>query len=98
MIKRLLLTIALTSVGVNAVASTNLLQAYEQALTSDPIYQQAISQQLSTKEGVPISLSNLLPAAAFQLVPAINKVFSSGDTVSPPHDTIKTYAATLTLS
>lgn len=98
MIKRLLLTVALASTGVNAVASTNLLQAYEQALTSDPIYQQAISQQLSTKEGVPISLSSLLPAAAFQLVPAINKVFNSGDTVAPPHDIVKTYAATLTLS
>jgi outer membrane protein len=41
--------------------ATDLLDVYRQALVSDPIYQQAISQRLATQSGVAISVASLLP-------------------------------------
>ncbi len=40
------------------------MQIFEHALTSDPIYQQAIAQQLSDQESIAISRSALLPTIA----------------------------------
>lgn len=41
--------------------AANLMEVYQQALVSDPVYQQSVSQALATDENVYISLSNLLP-------------------------------------
>lgn len=53
--------------------AANLAEVYQQALISDPIYQQTISARLSTQEGVPISFSSLLPSLSAQLSPTLNK-------------------------
>lgn len=37
-----------------SASAANLLEIYRDALQSDPLYQQALAQQLSTSEGVPI--------------------------------------------
>jgi outer membrane protein len=96
--KSLFSLIMLSSTALNTYASTNLMQAYQQALTSDPIYQQAISQTMATKEGVPISLANLLPTAALQLSPALHKTTNTGNTTAPLHTTTKGYELNLTLN
>lgn len=46
---------------VSTVNAADLLEVYQQAQSSDPIFQQAIAQRLSTKEGVPIAAAALLP-------------------------------------
>lgn len=61
----------------NAKAA-NLIQVFQQALCSDQIFQQAIAQRLSDKEGVPISRSALLPAAGIIAFPNISKSNVSG--------------------
>lgn len=61
-----------------ANSTTTLVEVYQQALQSDAIFHQAVEQRLSTKEGVPISLSNLLPSASFIAAPDIQKTNSSG--------------------
>jgi len=66
--------LSLPSLGFSA----NLAQVYKQALISDPIYQQIIAATLSTKEGVPISFSTLLPSLNAQLLPSVTKQAISG--------------------
>jgi outer membrane protein len=63
------------SISVNAA---NLLTVYQQALTSDPVFQQAVAQQLSDKENVPISFANLLPNIGVLAQPNVNKTAASG--------------------
>lgn len=71
------LFLALFIMSVNARAA-NLLEVYQEALVSDPTFQQAIAQQLATSEGVPISLANLLPNASALLQPFLARIQSSG--------------------
>jgi len=61
----------------NATAA-NLMEVYQQALCSDQIFQQAIAQRLSNKQGVPISLSALLPSAGIIANPNISRSNVSG--------------------
>jgi outer membrane protein len=44
----------------------DLLMTYVQALENDPVLQQAIANQLATKQGLPIAASQLLPQASIQ--------------------------------
>jgi len=81
--------------------AADLLDVYQQALCSDPIYQQAISQRLATKEGVPISLSALLPNIVVTANPAIVRSAYSGANVQvfhylPPNNTQRSYELALT--
>ena len=77
--KKLLLIAITLCVCVNAFASADLLQVFRQALVSDPTFQQAISQRLSTREGVPIDVAGLLPDITASLAaPNYTKYASSG--------------------
>ncbi len=104
--KKLFLLTALFSWHVTANA-TNLLEVYQQALVSDPIYQQAIAQRLSTREGVPISIAQLLPNISVLAVPSVTRtgvsgtnftptVGSSANFLQPRNNTQRAYALTLT--
>jgi outer membrane protein len=94
-----LLTICFSHIAANA---TNLLTIYHQALLNDTIYQQAISQRLSTKEEVPISLAALLPNLSANTNPTVTRSGFSGtnlnDHFSPRNTTIRSYGLTLTLT
>lgn len=79
--------------------AADLLEVYKRALFSDPIYQQAIAQELATSENVPISRSYLLPGLGFQAAPTILKQTGSGP-ASTVENTVRqrgyTYSLTLT--
>ncbi|TAK72184.1 MAG: hypothetical protein EPO11_10425, partial [Gammaproteobacteria bacterium] len=103
--KRLLLAAALFSLQTTASYAADLLEVYQQALISDPTYQQAIAQRLSTKEGVPISIASILPNVAITANPAITRsAFSgsdlqtdvNGNPLSPRNNTVRTYTLALT--
>ena len=81
-----------------SASATNLVDVYGQALQSDPVYQQALSQRLATQEGVPISLSGLLPAAYIQAIPSVTKMQASGNTLEPSSDYIRAYQLSLNLT
>jgi outer membrane protein len=77
--KKLILFAITLGAYINAYASADLVQVFRQALVSDPTYQQAISQRLSTREGVPINLAGLLPTiSAGVAAPNYTKYASSG--------------------
>lgn len=95
--KNLLLFILLFLAPLLANA-TNLTQVYQQALLSDPTYQQAIAQQLSTSEGVPIALSSLLPSFSGLLTPATTRVLTSGSGATTTRGSVKARGYTLTLT
>lgn len=92
----------LTLLGSQAIYAADLLEVYQQALISDPIYQQAISQRLATKEGVFISLASLLPNLSLSYDPSVTRQGFSGTAVStgssPRNNTLRQYSVTLTLS
>lgn len=83
-------------------SAADLVDVYQQALSSDQTYQQAISQELSTKEGVPISLASLLPNIAATFNPSITRSAYAGVNVaylnSPRNNTAKNYDLALTLN
>ncbi|HVE45112.1 MAG TPA: TolC family outer membrane protein [Gammaproteobacteria bacterium] len=100
--KSILLAICIIfSVSAHA---TQLLEVYQQALISDPIFQQAIAQRLSTKEGVPISIAALLPTISTSVNPTVTHSAISGsalDSISgrsanPRNNTARTYNLMLT--
>lgn len=82
--------------------AADLIEVFNQALTSDPIYQQAIAQRLVTKQGVPISLANLLPSLSVSWDPSVTRSGFSGVDVatgsSPRNNTLRSYSLTLTLT
>src|SRR5262245_55339442 len=91
-----------------AVAA-DLLAVYQQAQWSDPIFQQAVAQRLSTKEGVPISVAALLPNLSFNIDPAVSRIgyagsnfdpviSDSGTYLNPRNLTERTYTMNLTLT
>lgn len=98
---KLFAAIVLAGMSCNANA-IDLVQVYQQALSSDQTYQQAISQELSTKEGVPISLASLLPNVAASFNPTVTRTAYAGVNVafenSPRNNTSKTYDLALTLN
>lgn len=63
--------------------ASNLLEVYEQAQISDPIFQQAIAQRLATQEGVPISVAALLPNIQFTASPSVSRIGYSGSNYLP---------------
>lgn len=74
----LLASTLLTCFAAPAFSATTLIEAYHQALLSDQIFQQALAQRLSDKEGVPISLSSLLPALGMTATPTTARYSTSG--------------------
>jgi outer membrane protein len=58
--------------------AANLLEVYEQAIVSDPVYQQNIANMLAIKENVNISLSSLLPNIGATAQPYLMRTISSG--------------------
>jgi len=93
----LLLTVLL---GFNATANAaDLMQVYQQALFSDPTYQQAIAQRLSDKESVPIAASVLLPQASVNGGPSLTKFNQAAAQGNPAiNTTSRGYSVTLALS
>ncbi len=79
--------------------AANLMEVYQQALFSDQQYQQAVAQRLSNKQGVPISLSQLLPALSGVLNPSITKTNVSGiSTNIAGSNDVRGYTLDLTLT
>jgi outer membrane protein len=83
-----------TARSANIASSTaspaaNLLEVFQQAQISDPIFQQAISQRLSTKEGVPINVAALLPNIQFTATPSISRTGYAGSNFEPVINTIQ---------
>lgn len=98
--KQVLILIILCCCQMVAKAA-DLLQVYQQALCSDPIYQQAISQRMATKEGVPISLSALLPTINLTANPGVTRSAFAGSNLgglsfSPRNNTLRSYELALT--
>lgn len=56
----------------------NLIEVYQQAQYSDPTFQQAISERLATKTGVPISAAALLPNISLTANPTITRYGYAG--------------------
>lgn len=78
---------------------TSLVDVFNQALTNDPIYLQAIAQRLSDKEGVPISLAALLPAANITgSWPQLSHQSTSGPAATSTSGTTRGYTVALNLS
>lgn len=105
---RLLLLAALSGWHLSAQAA-DLLEVYQQAQTSDPIFQQAIAQRLSTREGLPISISTLLPNISVSGVPSVTRTGLSGSNVTsttsnsasflaPRNNTQRAYTLTLSVT
>lgn len=89
--------------------AANLIEVYQQAQISDPIFQQAVAQRLSTKEGVPISLSALLPNIQLAANPSVSRIgyagsnfdpvmSGSGSYLNPRNLTERSYTLSLTLT
>lgn len=57
----LVLTSSLGLLAAGSGYATNLLEVYQQAVRSDPVYQAAEAQYLATRENIPITRSYLLP-------------------------------------
>lgn len=82
--KKVSLLIAVLAASLLPLAhGANLLEVYAQAQCSDPIFQQAVAQRLSTREGVPISVSALLPNIQFNAQPMISRIGYSGSNFQP---------------
>ncbi len=60
-IKRLLIVFGLVSISLPAVALTDLVQVYQQALKSDPTFQKASAQYRADIEKTPQAIAVLLP-------------------------------------
>lgn len=61
-----------------SVHAADLLEVYNQALCSDTVFQTAIAQRMSTKEGVPISLAAILPNITLTANPSVTRTGYSG--------------------
>ncbi|OGT36963.1 MAG: hypothetical protein A3F11_09315 [Gammaproteobacteria bacterium RIFCSPHIGHO2_12_FULL_37_14] len=77
-IRIILLSILLLCSQLTAHAA-DLIEVFQQALTSDPTYQQAIAQRLSTKQGVPINIAALLPNLSITANPTVTRSAFSGN-------------------
>lgn len=103
------LILAASLSGISNSYAADLLEVYRQAQCSDPIFQQAIAQRLSTKQGVPISAAAILPNLQFNATPNVNRfgyagsnfdpvVDNSGAYINPRNLTQRGYSMNLTLS
>lgn len=96
--KKVLAMAMMLIVHQTAEAAANLIAVYNQALISDPTYQQAIAQRLSTNEGVPISRSALFPAASITGLPTLTRTTASGSAQSYNAGSTRGYTVTLNVS
>lgn len=89
------------------VHAADLIEVYNQAQNSDTIFQQAIAERLSTKEGVPITAAGLLPNIAIQGNASLTRTGVSGTDLStfdnlgtlyPRNTTTRAYNIALTVS
>lgn len=71
--------------------AADLVEVYRQAQLSDPIFQQAIAQRFATQEGVPISVSSLLPNIAVTANPNVARIGYSGSNFDPVISSSGTY-------
>jgi outer membrane protein len=94
----LLLGIFIGTINCAHAESADLMQVFRDALISDPVYQQAISQSLSDKENYYISLSNLLPSLSAAVAPNRTITNASGSATTGGNTTVEGYNATLTLT
>lgn len=106
--KKFLLFVCLTC-SFNVVQAANLLEVFQQAQSSDPIFQQAVSQRLSTKQGVPISVAGLLPNIFLTANPSVSRTGVAGSNfektsptssgfINPRNNTQRAYSLTLTVN
>jgi outer membrane protein len=96
--KWVLFTIMLLGLHATCQAA-DLMQVYQQALFSDPTYQQAVAQRLSDNESVPIARSVLFPQASVNGGPALTKFRQSASQGSPAiNTTSRGYSFTLALT
>jgi outer membrane protein len=94
-----ILTLLAACFFASPVYATSLIGVYEQALTSDPVYQQAIAQRLATNEVVPLNMAPLLPQASIAGGPLLNKSYVSGvRDAKALSTTARGYSMTLSLS
>lgn len=85
----------------NAIASTDLIQVFQQAVVCDPAYQQTIAQTLASKEAVGISAAQLLPNLSFTAQPKQDSASASGSVIHgflPPNNLIRKYEMKLKLT
>lgn len=106
-IRMLLLTAVLCFIH-SAAYATDLVEAYQDALLSDPVFQQAIAQRFATKEGVPISIAAVLPNIYGKITPLLTRtgfagtnlqpvVTNSGVTIYPRNTTTRNYVMSLNI-
>lgn len=109
MLKKLYLLLILIFFGQLNAGAADLLEVYQQALYSDPIFQQAIAESLVTRDNVPISISYLLPHLSIFSNPTVSRYGYSGtdyrtgtigniNFYDPKNLTQRTYALDLSLS
>lgn len=80
--KKIILLFALLCYQITANAA-DLIDVFRQALISDPVFQQAIAQRLSTKEGVPINVAALLPTIYATATPSVTRTGFTGSNIAP---------------
>ncbi|MFJ1268313.1 TolC family outer membrane protein [Legionella lytica] len=97
--KNIVLTASLLlSLHCNAA---DLMSVFQQALTHDNIYQEAILRTLSNKEDIAISRADLLLNANLELQPSADKQYSYGAIVpeiQPPRNTLRSYEMRLSIT
>lgn len=81
--KNLILFLTVLICSLSTAHATNLLEVYMRAQSCDAIFQQAIAQRLSTKEGVPISLSAVLPNLQLSINPYVSRTGQAGSNFDP---------------
>lgn len=89
--KKLIIACLVCSASMSAHA-TDLMTVYQQALSSDTIFQQAVAQRLSDREAVPISFANLLPNVGMTVTPDVFKSSQSGPATAPAGIPIGSYS------
>ena len=107
MIKKFLIFI-LCLCSSRVILAADLVSVFQQALISDPTFQEAIAQRFSTRTGVPISVSALLPNISAQLSPNLTRSSFSGAfyrtdpetgaALSPRSNTKRAYVFSLNLN
>ena len=92
------LIILLMGVATSAHAA-DLIQVFQEALISDPTYQEAIAQRLADRENVPINGALLLPQANINGGPTLTHFHQSAASGMPEYSaTSRGYSVTLTLT
>ena len=82
-----------------SIYAANLLEVYQEAIVSDPVYQQNIAQALATAENANISLANLLPNIGATARPYLMKQVTSGPAnIYNPSDRRRGYNVNLSIT